>query len=578
MFKGAQSKHQSDLARMDGKKFGFDQIVTILCFVLLIIIAVAPVAMVVYNAVYNTKTGQIDVSMFGSVLFDAKNIRAMKNSLIVTFWATLLATVVGTFFAWLLARSDVPLKGVMRWMFTIPFMIPPFLGAMAWDMLLSSRGGYINRWLMQLFHLSSAPFNINTVGGIVFVEVIYFFSFVYNQVVAALERMDPTLEESARIAGAKQFYVIRNITLPLVVPAISSGMLLVMITSIANYGIAATLGFSGGVYTLPTKIVEIMETANGSFDGIRKASVVSILLVAVVAIALVIQSRILNAGRYDIIKGKSMRPTLMKLRGAKYPLMLVALIFLTICVVFPMIIIVAVSFLKAFGMNLFDPKSYTIKNYLDILVSTNTAYQAIGNSLFLSLGAGFICLFMGVMLSFVIYKVKPKGGGILEFLSVLPYSIPGTVLAVGCILAWSGQLGINLYNTIWILLIAYSARFLSYTLKSCSASLQQVHPSLEEASRMCGASRMQTLFDVTIPLIKPAMLSSFFLVFFPSMRELTTSILLVGPKTKTLGVAIETMRDGGYMSRASALSVVSIIIIMLVNALANFILKDRKGV
>ena len=105
MFKGAQSKHQSDLARMDGKKFGFDQIVTILCFVLLIIIAVAPVAMVVYNAVYNTKTGQIDVSMFGSVLFDAKNIRAMKNSLIVTFWATLLATVVGTFFAWLLARS-----------------------------------------------------------------------------------------------------------------------------------------------------------------------------------------------------------------------------------------------------------------------------------------------------------------------------------------------------------------------------------------------------------------------------------------------------------------------------------------
>lgn len=562
---------------MDGKKFGFDQTMTILCFVLLIIIAVAPVAMVVYNAIWDSTTGRVDVSMFADVLFDAKNIKALKNSIIVTFWTTLFATIVGTFFAWLLARSDVPLKGVMRWMFKIPFMIPPFLGAMAWDMLLSARGGYINRWLCQWFGLKTSPFNINSVAGIIFVEVIYFFSFVYNQVEAALERMDPTLEECARIAGAKQFYVIRKVTLPLVVPAISSGMLLVLITSIANYGIAATLGFSGGVYTLPTKIVEIMETANGSFIGIRKASVVSILLVVVVAIALIAQAKVMNAGRYDIIKGKSMRPALMKLRGAKYPLMIIAILFLTIVVVLPMVIIVAVSFIKAFGMNLFDPKSYTLKNYIDILVSNNTAYQAIGNSVLLSLGSGFICLFLGVILSYVIYKVKPKGGGILEFLAVLPYSIPGTVLAVGCILAWSGQLGVNLYNTLWILLIAYSARFLSYTLKSCSASLQQVHVSLEEASRMCGASRMQTLADITIPLIKPAMISSFFLVFFPAMRELTTSILLVGPKTRTLGVAINTMRDGGYMSRAAALSVVGIVIIMIINGIANLILKDRKG-
>lgn len=571
-------KSGSDLNRMEGRRFGFDQAITALCFVLLIVIAVAPVAMVVYNAVWDIRTGAVDFSMFAEMLFDAKNITAMKHTLVITFWTTLLATVVGTFFAWLLARSDVPLKNVMRWLFYIPFMIPPFLGAMAWDMLLSARGGYINRWLMALLSLESSPFDINTVGGIIFVEVIYFFSFVYNQVVAALERMDPTLEESARIAGAKQFYVIRKVTLPLIVPAISSGMLLVLITSIANYGIAATLGFSGGVYTLPTKIVEIIETASGSFEGIRKASIVSVLLVIVVAAALFIQARVMNAGRYDIIKGKSMRPALMKLCGARYPLMTVSLLFLIVIVVLPLIIIVAVSFLKAFGMNLFDPASYTLKNYRDILVSNNTVYQATGNSLFLSVGAGLICLFLGVMLSFVIYKVKPRGRGALEFLAVLPYSIPGTVLAVGCILAWSGTLGVNFYNTIWILLIAYSARFLSYTLKSCSASLQQVHSSLEEASRMCGAGRVQSLVDVTIPLIKPAMISSFFLVFLPSIRELTTSILLIGPKTRTLGVAINTMRDGGYMSRAAALSVVTIVIIMAVDAVTKKILKDRKGV
>ena len=188
----AMFRKRSDFERMEGKKFGFDQAMTVLCFVLLIVIAVIPVAMIVYTALWNPQSRSIDFAMVKDVLFDKANVKAMYNSLVVCFFTTLIATIVGVFFAWLLARSDVPGKGIMKFMFKIPFMVPPFLGAMAWDMLLSARGGYINRWMMQLFHLEKAPFNINSVAGIVFVEVIYFFSFVYNQVVAALERMDPT--------------------------------------------------------------------------------------------------------------------------------------------------------------------------------------------------------------------------------------------------------------------------------------------------------------------------------------------------------------------------------------------------
>ena len=184
----------------------------------------------------------------------------------------------------------------------------------------------INRWLMTTFGLEKAPFNVNSVAGIIFVEAVYMFPFVYNQVVAALERMDPTLEESARIAGAKQLYVITHVTLPLVVPAISSGMLLVLITSLANYGIPSMIGFSAKVYTLPTRIVERMEAANGSFVGIRQATILSLLLIVVVGVALILQNRLLNVGRYDIIKGKSMRPSLIKLRGTKYPLLVLSTI------------------------------------------------------------------------------------------------------------------------------------------------------------------------------------------------------------------------------------------------------------
>ena len=568
-------KRNRDLERLEKPRlFTLDRVMTLLCYLILITVVILPVFMIIYYAFWDGS--KIDFQMFFNVLMQEENISAMLNTLVIALFSTVLATIVGVFFAWLLGRSDIPLKGLMKFLFSIPFMIPPFLAAMAWDMMFSGRGGYINRWLMSVFNLANAPFNINSVAGIIVIEVVYYFPFVYMQVVSALERMDPTLEESARIAGAKQLYVIRRITLPLTIPAISSGMLLVLITSISNYGIPAMLGFSQNIFTLPTMIVEKMNRAGGSFDGIRQATALSIVLVIVVSLALLLQRKLLAVGRYDIIKGKSMRPALIKLRKAKYPLLVFSLLFLALVVLAPLVMILLVSFIKAYGLE-FKLENFTLANYQRIFVGNAMVKDSVGNSLFLGFAAGIICLFLGTMLAYVIYKVKPKGGTILEVLAVLPYSLPGTVMAIGCILAWSGAFfGITLYNTIWIILVAYVARYLSYTLKSSSASLQQVHVSLEEASRSCGATHLESLRDITLPLIKPAMVSGFFLVFLPAMRELTTSVLLYGPNSRTLGVAIYQLRINGQIAPAAALSVVTIVLIMVCNNLVKFITKDRK--
>jgi len=569
-------RKNNDLARLDGKRFRMDNIMTFLSFLILTTVVILPVVMIIYNTFWDGS--KLDLEMFARVILREENLAAMKNTVIIGVIATLLATVIGVFFAWLLGRSDIPLKGLMRWLFSIPFMIPPFLAAMAWDMMFSGRGGYVNRLLMNVFSLADAPFNINTVGGIIVIEAVYYFPFVYMQVVSALQRMDPTLEESARISGAKQWYVIRKITLPLTIPAISSGTLLVLITSLSNYGIPAMLGYSKNIFTLPTMIVERVNRAGGDFQGIREATALSVVLVIVVAIALFVQRKLLKTGRYDIIKGKSMRPALIKLRAIKYPLLVVSIVFLIFVVLTPLVVIFLVSILRAYGLP-FSIENFSLINYQKIFVNNKAVIDSIKNSLFLGFSAGIICLFLGVMLSYVIYKIRPKGGGILETLAVLPYSLPGTVMAIGCILAWSGIVfGITLYNTIWIILVAYIARYLSYTLKSCSASLQQVHYSLEEASRSCGASHMESLVDITIPLIKPAMVSSFFLVFLPAMRELTTSVLLYGPNSRTLGVQIQQLRINGYMTQAAALSVVAIIIIMVSDTVVKAITKDRKGI
>ena len=566
---------RNNLERQAGMKFGLEQGLTLSSAVLLAIIVVIPVVSIIINTFWDAD-GHLDLSTFFNVIVRKENLEAIKNTVVISVCATIGATIIGVFFAWLLGRSDIPAKGLMRTLFTIPFMIPPFLGAMSWELMFSERNGYINKFLVNLLHLDKMPINIHTVGGIIFVEMIYFFSFVYLQVVSSLERMDPTLEESARIAGAKQGYVIRKITLPLMIPSISSGVLLVLISTLSHYGVPSILGFSNNIYTLPTKIVERMYAANGSFNGIREATALSVLLVIIVAIALVIQRAVLNVGRYDIIKGKSMRPALIKLRGARIPLFVVSIVFLLLVVILPLIILVLVSLLKSYGLPLVT-ENFSLVNYQK-LFAQKAVLDSIKNSLFLSFSAGFICLFLGVMVAYVVYKVKPRGAGFLEMLAVLPYSLPGTVLSIGVILAWSGKiLGINFYNTIWIILIAYSARYLSYTLKSSASALQQVHYSLEEASRTCGASKLSAMFDITIPLIRPAMVSGFFMVFLPAMRELTTSVLLYGPKSRTLGVQIYMLRDNGYMTQAAALAAITILIVIVSNKLVEFITKERKG-
>ncbi len=572
--RAGQSPRGSELRRMEGSRLNTGQLLLVISTVILIITVVLPVAMIVYNVFFYKWS--FDWSLFASMLTDPDNLAAMWNTVKISFFVTTLGTVVGLFFAWLIGRSDIPLKGLMKSLFVIPYMFPPFIGAMAWGLLLAPRSGYINKMFMALTGGRTPLFNINTLAGIVFVELCYYFPFVFIQVSGALERMDPTLEESARIAGANQMTVIRRITMPLVVPAIAAGAMLILISSLSHFGVPAILGFSNGIFTLPTKIYELIYRASGSFEGIRRGASLSILLVAVVVLALALQRRVLRAGRYDIIRGKSMRPMLIKLRGWKVPLLLVCFVFLVITVILPLCTIFGVGFLKAYGVPM-KLANMTLNNFKYVLFESKMARDSIRNSFFLSITSAVITMLVGTMIAYVIVKIQPRGKGVLEVLGILPYSIPGIVLAVGVILTWSGAFYLNLYNTIWIILIAYIARYMAFSMKSASASLEQVHDSLEEASRTCGASHFESLLDVTLPLIRPGMVAGFFLIFLPAMRELTTSLLLYGPFTRTMGVAIYSINEEGYTVQACALAGVAIIIIVLGELLLRFVTRERRG-
>lgn len=556
--------------------FGIAEILLAVSVLILVIVVAVPILLILWTALF--VDGSLNTRDILKVLSQPDTYEALKNSLIIAAGVTFFSTITGVFFAWLVSRTDLPLKETMKVLFLIPFMLPPFIGALAWKMLLSPRAGYINKFLSDLFGLDGSLFNIYSLSGIIAVETMYLFPFVFIQVAGALERMDPTLEESARISGAGLLTITRKITIPLMTPSIAAGALLVALYSLAHFGVPAILGTERGIYNIPTKIYEQIYQSGGSFVAIRTGTILSSILLIAAGLILYIQNLVLKAGRFQVIAGKSMRPMLLKLRSLKIPLLLFSILYIFVTVILPTATIFLVGSLKTYGIS-FTLENMGLANLKYILFQWKMTKDAIWNSLYLALGAASVTMIVGTLISYSIVKIKVRGRFILEFLGLLPFSVPGTVIAIGVILMWSGKFGINLYNTAWIIFIAYIARYMAFSLKSNSAALEQVSDSLEEAARACGATHWQSLKDIVIPLIKPGMVAAFFLVFLPALRELTTSILLYGPKTRTIGVAIYALNEDGETVYAATLASVALVIIIVGQLVIKRITRSRiKGI
>ncbi|MBQ2761978.1 MAG: iron ABC transporter permease [Mailhella sp.] len=559
---------------MKRRSFGVPEMLLFLSVAILVIVVAVPVLLILYTSFF--VDGHFNAGQVMSILSEPDIYEALLNSLFIASGTCIMSTFIGTLFAWLVVRTDLPYKGFMKTLFLVPFMLPSFIGAIAWKMLLSPRSGYINILLMDLFNLEEPVFDIYGYGGIMAIETMYLFPFVFIQVCGALERMDPTLEESARISGASLLTITRKITLPLMAPSIMSGALLIVLYSMAHFGTVAVLGMENGIFNIPVLIYEKIHQSAGSFDSIRAGTVMAAVLIVSAAFIIWLQNKVLSRGRYQIIAGKSFRPMEVKLRGLRIPLFIFCLAYIGFTIVLPTVTIFLVGGLSTYGVDI-TWENLSLDNYKFILFEWDLTRDAIWNSVSLGLGAAVITMFAGVMISYVIVKMQVRGKGILEFLGMLPFSVPGSVIALGVILAWSGKFGINLYNTVWIILVSYIARYMAFSLKANSAALEQVHDSLVEAARACGAGMGQALKDIVLPLVRPGMFAAFFLIFLPAMRELTVSIMLYAPTTRTIGVAIYTLNEDGETVLSAALAGIALIIIVTGQSVIKYFQNRKAG-
>ncbi len=552
-----------------GRKIGTGHLFMGVPALILILVVAFPISLIFIQSVLS-EAGTLTMGFLEKIFEVKSNYMSLINTLSISLLTVFFTILIGCPLAWVVTRTDMPFKGIFKTLFIVPYMIPPFIGAIAWGFLLSPRTGFVNKWLMALFNSSTPPFNIYTYSGVVFVMSLYFYPYVFITVAGALDRMDPSLEEAARNAGANRFLVVKDITLPSVAPSIAAGALLVFIAACSNFGIPALIGSEGRVYVLTTRI--FFYIYSGGFEGLQMASSLSIFLVITSALALLFNRWYLRNKQFTIIAGKSMRPNLILLGKYRIPFFIGCCLFTFSTMFAPLLCIVLISLLKAYGVDI-AWKNFTLENFRFILFEYDLTRASIWNSIKLSLTAATFLTIIGSLIAYIIVRTKLTGRRILEFLSTLPYSIPGTVLAIGMILAFSGKFYLNLYNTMWIILIAYTARYMAFAVKSVGASLEQVHMSLEEAARVSGAGWGRTFRDIVVPLVKPGLVAAWFLAFMPMLRELTVSVLLYGPETRTIGVAVYELQDAGYYDTAAALATCVLIVIFA----GNFLLKKITG-
>ena len=473
----------------------------------------------------------------------------------------ILATVFGTFMAWAVVRTNLPLRRTIEGASIVPFISTPFIGALAWILLASPGTGLINQFWRLLFGPGAPLINIYSIWGMILVESLYEMPYVFLIVAGALRSMDPTLEEASFSSGAGLVRTTLKVTLPLVLPAILGGALLVFVLAAEQFGVPAVIGTPARIRVLTTSIWDSQSVFPPKY-GLGAALCVTLFLIS--TIGLYLQRRIVNARSFTTVGGKGARPRRIELGPMKWVVSGLCVLYLMMSVVLPYATIFFSS-IRTLWTEQFHWAQLTIENYDWVLFKYPITQRALFNSVMLAAVGATIGIVFAAVISFLTLRTRLPGRKSLDYLAMLPMAFPGIVLAVGLLRAWISP-PLVLYGTIWILLVAYIARYLPYGVRSTSATLVQIHPELEESSLSSGANWFQTFWRVTLPLLKPGIVSGWILLFVSFTRELSASVLLYSPGHEVISVAIYDLWAQGDFRPLSALAMIQIAIslVMLV--------------
>ncbi len=500
---------------------------------------------------------------------------ALMHSLVTAGGGTLLSILIGAAFAFLVALTDIRGKGALVFCLMIPMMIPPQITALAWMQMAGPSSTLLK--LLGLAPPLGSPQPLHSPQGIILLLGIQHASLVFLTLRAGLRMIPADLVEAARMSGAGSLRVWAQIVLPLSMPSLIAGGAMAFVTALGNFGIPAMLGIPAQYDTLPTLIYQRLV---GMGPSVLSEVAVLALLIGVVAIAGVLLARFVLSRQGYGLSGLSGQPLALSLGAARRPVEVVLWLFIFAILALPLLALLATSLLPAYGVALtFETASF--EAWREALITQPVTRRAYANSLFLALSAATILLMVSLPLAWLMERRASKLSRILDALIDLPYALPGVVLSIACILTFLNLpfTDLTLYGTIWIILMAYLARFFVVMLRPIQASIAQLDPAMEEAAASVGASLGRRLRDIVLPLAAPSAAAGAILVFLTAVNELTVSALLWSSGTETLGVVIYNLEDSGETVMASALAMsIVLLIVMLMGLVQAGAKRFPKGV
>lgn len=484
---------------------------------------------------------------------------ALLNTVLVAVGIGGLGTLLGVTLAFGVSRTNMRFKALVKSTIIIAIMTPPFLITLAYIILAGPNVGFVNRALRIFFWRGTTygPIDIYSVWSLVVLGLPQGIATIFMMVFPAMENMDPYLEEAARMSGGSARRASLSITIPLVRPAILSGLILSFGQSLALYGVPRMLNIN----VLTTKIRESVTVMDFKMGAVLSTTVTALSLLAVFLYRRTVRS----SKKYSTISAKGFRPSVMKLGRSRHLFSALGLVYALFGFLIPYCTLLMASFMRSVG-NGFEKSNWTLRNYAS-LINSDVAITAFKNSLFLGAMTATCVVLLGLIAGYIIVRAKVRGRGVVEYLCNMPSGISGTALAMGLIFMYlSKPLNrLHLYGTIWLLLIAYITRMLPSGVRYCQSALIQIHTELEEASRISGASWGRTMRSVTVPLAKTGMLYAWILTFVMAFPELSSSVMLRNAGTDVVATAILDLWDGaGGLPQAAAFGTV---VFMLVTGL-----------
>lgn len=537
--------------------------VKVLIFAVFLVFLVYPFSTLVINSFFSSKAEGVTLYNFERFFTKKYYNQALGNSLLVSLIPTITSILIGVPMAYLMTRFNIAGKTFWHVLIILSLMCPPFLGAYSW-IILFGNAGVVTKWLTDLLGFQMP--SIYGMGGICAVFTLKLFPYVYLYVSGAMGSIDRSVEECAENLGSGKLRRLLTVTIPVVTPSIAAGALMVFMTALADFGTPGILA-GGDFRTLPVLIFNEYLSETGGNANL--ASAISMIIVVISLLILFLQKWWVARKNYTM---SALRPPqITEYRGWKRFLVTLPVAVVSLVSFLPQVIVIFCSFVKTNYSNFVFSEGFTLEHYLELGKSLSTNIR---NSFVFSTAAILFILVLGILMSYVIVRRRGKTGGALDMLMMAPYVIPGSVLGLCYIVAFN-NLGrtadgtvIKLTGTASIIVIAMIIRKLPYTVRSGSAFLMQMDPSVEEASINLGVSPMKTFAKVTARLMLPGVLSGAIISWVTCINELSTSIMLYTGKTATMTIASYTniVRNsvGTAASLASILTVTSGILLIVV--------------